>query len=239
MFEFLRRRKPAGVADGPFRVLGDHTKTEAGYETGLCKEAVARAAIEGRAGNFLDVGGGDGNLAYLLGIRENLDYDAAMHAANRARFDERFVYHCLDLEAKTPGTIVADLCARDFRAQMAQWQGFFDVVYSNNVFEHLRRPWLAAEHILWLMKPGAVCVVIAPFALRYHAVPEDYFRYTHRGLVALFEDAGAVRVVVSGYDIKGRRNNWQGMGRHNDIVPIDACGAWRENWFVVTVVEKV
>jgi hypothetical protein len=45
-------------------------------------------------------------------------------------------------------------------------------------------------------------------------------------------------VLVSGYDLRGRRNNWQGDGTAADLVPVDRFGAWRENWFVVTIVRK-
>jgi len=47
-----------------------------------------------------------------------------------------------------------------------------------------------------------------------------------------------VKVIESGYDIKGRRNNWQGSGLNNDIVPRDNFGAWRETWFTVCVLQK-
>ena len=112
-------------------------------------------------------------------------------------------------------------------------------MYSNNVFEHLRRPWTAARNAVWLLAPGGICITIAPFAIRYHESPVDYFRYTHSGLAALFEDAGPVRTLLSGYDISGRRNDWQGQGATHDVCPEDRFGAWRENWFVVTVVEKL
>jgi hypothetical protein len=106
------------------------------------------------------------------------------------------------------------------------------------VFEHLRRPWAAARNILDLLRPGGSCITIAPFSLRYHESPEDHFRYTHTGLVALFEEHAPVRTVLAGYDIAGRRNNWQGLGTANDTVPADEFGAWRENWFTIAIVEK-
>lgn len=88
------------------------------------------------------------------------------------------------------------------------------------------------------VKRGGIIVTITQFAIRYHECPADYFRYSHIGLNSLFEEYGEVKILESGYDISGRRNNWQGLGSENDIVPIDKFGAWRENWFTVSIVEK-
>jgi SAM-dependent methyltransferase len=210
-----------------YRKLGNHSLSTPTYEVGLGKEEVSRKALEGRSGKFLEVGAGDRELRYLLGIRENLDIDDAFYQRSRKWFDERFSYTGIDVEH--------DICDPAFSAFA---EASFDVVYSNNVFEHLRKPWIAAANVLRLLKPGGLCITIAPFSQRYHAVPGDYFRYTHTGLAALFEDAGPVKVLVSGYDIKGRRIDWQGSGKHDDIVPIDELGAWRETWFAVCIVEK-
>ena len=98
---------------------------------------------------------------------------------------------------------------------------------------------VARRYVLDMLRPGGICITIAPFALRYHESPADHFRYTHTGLASLFEDAGAVTTLVAGYDLQGRRNNWQGLGSANDICPVDSFGAWRENWFTVCVVEKL
>jgi len=116
---------------------------------------------------------------------------------------------------------------------------YFDLVYSNNVFEHLSNPFIAVQNIEKLLKPGGIVITIAPFSIRYHECPSDYFRFTHKGLEQLFNDAGNFETLVSGYDIIGRRNNWQGDGLANDIVPLDKFGAWRENWFVLNISKKL
>ena len=74
---------------------------------------------------------------------------------------------------------------------------------------------------------------------RYHKDSDDYFRFTHRGMEKIFELAGELKVLESGYDIEERRNNWQGSGSNNDVVPLDNFGAWRETWFTVSVLQKV
>jgi SAM-dependent methyltransferase len=225
------------------RRLGNFDETEVAYDTSLVKEQVARDylfSLPGEGLTFLDVGARDGRLDYLLGIHRNLEIDEELYRRNKTRFDAKFRYFGVDLEpaGADEHVLSGDICADDFLDTHGGRRGFFDVVYSNNVFEHLRRPWAAAGTILGLLKPGGACITIAPFSLRYHESPEDHFRYTHTGLVALFEEHAPVHTVVTGYDITGRRNNWQGLGTAQDIVPVDEFGAWRENWFVIAIVEK-
>jgi SAM-dependent methyltransferase len=238
----LRHRRRRIIVDEGRR-LGNFERTDIAYDTSLVKEQVARDylfSLPGIGLTFLDVGARDGRLDYLLGIHRNLELDPELYRENRARFDAKFRYFGVDLApaGEDEHVLSGDICAPDFLERHVDRRASFDVVYSNNVFEHLRRPWAAAGAILELLKPGGSCITIAPFSLRYHESPEDHFRYTHTGLVALFEEHQPVRTVVTGYDITGRRNNWQGMGAAHDIVPVDEFGAWRENWFVVAIIEK-
>jgi SAM-dependent methyltransferase len=238
-----RRRADERVIVDRERRLGDFSPHPLAYDVSLIKERVARDHVLGRPGEdmtFLDVGARDGRLDYLLGIEANLHADEALYAASKGAFDAKYRYYALDLEpaAGRPEILTADVCDDGLPDALPDFRDFFDVVYSNNVFEHLRRPWVAARNLLTMLKPGGLCVTIAPFAIRYHASPGDYFRYTHTGLTALFAEQGPVRELVSGYDITGRRNNWQGMGAHDDICPVDEFGAWRENWFVINILEK-
>ena len=225
------------------RRLGDFSGDEATYDVSLCKEEVARQhifALEGERLRFLDVGARDGRLDYLLGVRENLQSDPSLYAANRARFDAKYEYWGLDLQSQATddSVLVGDICSPTLLDDQPRFEGFFDAIYSNNVFEHLRWPWVAAENLVRMLRPGGICITIAPFSIRYHESPVDHFRFTHVGLASLFEDGGDVEVLRSGYDIRGRRNNWQGLGIANDRCPVDRFGAWRESWFAVCVVRK-
>jgi SAM-dependent methyltransferase len=242
----LRSLLPTRIIVDRERRFGSTAGKTVAYEYGLAKEEVARRLIlERRSGDatrmrFLDIGAGEGGLEYLLSIDRNLTFlPAATAAANRQAFDELYEYNGLELETQHAGFIGADICSSTFHVDHAELGATFDVVYSNNVFEHLRRPWLAARNAIWLLQPGGICITIAPFSIRYHESPADYFRFTHTGLSSLFEDAGDVRTLVSGYDITGRRNDWQGMGAAADVCPEDRFGAWRENWFVINVCERV
>jgi SAM-dependent methyltransferase len=222
--------------------LGDFSARDVAYDVEIDKEALARSYIfelDGEGLPFLDVGARDGRLDYLLGITRNLNFDQALYDRNLAAFQRKFRYYGVDLEPEAPENVISgDICSDTFIDEHPAFSGFFAVVYSNNVFEHLRRPWVAARNLTRLLTPGGICITIAPFSLRYHESPADYFRYSHTGLASLFEDAGDVEVLVTGYDTNGRRNNWQGCGQARDIVPVDSFGAWRENWFAVTIVGK-
>lgn len=48
-----------------------------------------------------------------------------------------------------------------------------------------------------------------------------------------------IEIIAQGYDIDGRRNDWNGTGNSNDYVPRDNFGAWRETWFTVFIFKKI
>ncbi|HEU0162941.1 MAG TPA: methyltransferase domain-containing protein [Rhizomicrobium sp.] len=210
----------------------------------LDKEDVSRRYVLGEQApsgsglRFLDVGGRDGRLSYLLGYDGPLRFNPSLYARNKALFDAKYDYYGVDLEPAGPRVLSGNLCTRTFLESHPQFPGSFDIVYSNNVFEHFARPWIAAENLLTLLKTGGLCITIVPFAQRYHESPGDYFRYTPQGVISLFESAGPVEVLVAGFDIKARRYDWQGDGAANDIVPVDQLGAWRETWLSCIVIRK-
>lgn len=225
--------------------VGNHAEKTGSIKLDLCKEEVSRKYIFRRPGvgmKFLDIGAGDGKLTYLLGITRNMKFDQSFYDSNLMMFKYKYKYYGVDLELQPGSTekslLLCDICRPDFLVAHKDQIGKFDVVYSNNVFEHLEDPFCAARNVWNLCRDGGLIVTIVPFAQRYHESPNDYFRYTNRGIEKLFEVAGGVKVIESGYDIKGRRNNWQGSGLNNDIVPRDNFGAWRETWFTVCVLEK-
>jgi len=210
-------------------------KGNVSYNYSLCKEELVRKYVFARQGKFLDVGARDGFLTYLLGITSNMHRDDTLYRENKKKFDSKYEYYGMDLTAQGERILTGDICSLNFIDQ--NLINFFDVIYSNNVFEHLKKPWLAAVNLIKMIKPGGIIITIVPFSQRYHESPVDYFRYTHTGINSLFGEN--VRVLESGYDIQGRRNDWQGSGNANDIVPEDKFGAWRETWFTVSIVEKV
>jgi SAM-dependent methyltransferase len=230
------------IVDG-HRRLNYPSKRNPTFDTSINKEAVSRDVIFSEdvpSGRFLEIGCGDGRLVYLLGTVGNLVQDEALYKKSKALFDEKFQYVGLDLASSDDGKIIGgDMCSPTFLDDHRNLVGSCAVVYSNNVFEHLRQPWQAARNVLGLLQEGGVCITVVPFSQRYHESPGDYFRYTHKGIESLFEDGGRIEVIRSGYDILGRRIDWQGSGLANDSVPEDEFGAWRETWFTFLAFRKI
>lgn len=169
---------------------------------------------EYKGGSFLDVGGNNGKAE---------------------AYAEGFKYFVLELsQPKHPheNTIIGDICnCQEIKDDS------YDVVYSNDVFEHLLEPWSAAEHIIRICKPGGLIITSTVFSWRFHPVPVDTFRYTHQGLEYLFTRTGKVQSLISKYDIRKRRKDSRSKGEF-DLPPIDELGGWRENWKVLYVCKK-
>jgi len=243
----LRARRPAVILDFSPRLpyAFRRTKRTPGYRIDLDKEQESWRLITSLPTpprlKFLDLGGRNGELRYLLEGNLALGRRLSDSAQRKAWFAKHVEYWNADLEGPAGGRFLTlDVCApfTMWPCNAKEHCGTFDVVYSNNVFEHLAEPWQAAENIVRLLKPGGLAITIAPFSLRYHEAPGDYFRYTHAGIEHLFSRTGQMATVSLGYDIRARRVNWQGEGDGNDICPEDRFGAWRENWFVFHAAEK-
>jgi len=67
-------------------------------------------------------------------------------------------------------------------------QSHFALAICCSVLEHVRRPWRFAENLTRVVRPGGMLYMSVPWVWRYHAYPDDYFRYSHRGVMALFEE---------------------------------------------------
>lgn len=65
----------------------------------------------------------------------------------------------------------------------------FDIVYSIAVLEHVPKPWLAAQEIARVLRPGGHVVLELPFLNVIHD-EHDYFRFTDKGIRSLFDEWG-------------------------------------------------
>jgi len=63
-----------------------------------------------------------------------------------------------------------------------------DMVIALSLLEHCEHPWLVANTLQDVLKPGGVLMVCAPFAWRVHNYPYDYWRFTPMGFRSLFKD---------------------------------------------------
>ena len=210
------------------------------------KDVISRKYIFGKKDNlkmkFLDVGGSDGTLKYLLGKKANGRFFRPLYLENRNLFDSLYEYYGTDLNPisidKDHKVLLGDICDQGYISKNQIWESFFDIVYSNNVFEHLRNPFMAMKNIDKMLKVNGLVITIAPFSARYHQSPHDYFRFTHEGLEEIIKQSGEYKTLVSGYDISMRRHNIQGK-KPSDVVPVDRFGGWRENWNVINISMKL
>ena len=151
-----------------------------------------------------------------------------------AEFPEpRFRYHDSTSSASDiPNTIIADITGCADRIPDAS----FDLVFSSDVFEHIDRPWLAAQEIARILKPGGIAVTHTLFSWRNHPCPIDYWRYSAECLEFLFAD---LVTLEKGYDLSQRRVDEPGFwAGGEDSVPVDQHGGWREHWSVYCVTAK-
>lgn len=64
--------------------------------------------------------------------------------------------------------------------------GHFELAICCSVLEHVRRPWVFAEHLSSVVQDGGIVYMAVPWVWRFHAFPDDYFRYSWRGIEELF-----------------------------------------------------
>lgn len=62
----------------------------------------------------------------------------------------------------------------------------YDAIVMLSVIEHVTNPFLAAQEVQRILKPGGMLLVAAPFLYPIHDRPNDYFRFTKYGLRNLF-----------------------------------------------------
>jgi SAM-dependent methyltransferase len=160
--------------------------------------------------NFLDLGGKDRALPYLLRYHKNFENNLN-YLSDKNKFFRIYNYFCTDinLNRKNDNNFFEDnICNENYLKKRPKFINHFDIIYSNNVFEHLKKPWIACSNINKMLKNKGECITVVPFSQRYHEFPVDCFRYTHQGIKYSFENEMQIKIIHQGYDIDGRRNNW-------------------------------
>ena len=64
----------------------------------------------------------------------------------------------------------------------------FALIVCCSVLEHVQKPWIFADHLVRLLRPGGVLFISVPWVWRWHPYPDDYFRFSWRGVMSLFPD---------------------------------------------------
>jgi len=65
---------------------------------------------------------------------------------------------------------------------------YFSLCVCCSVLEHVNRPWAMAENITNLVRERGYLFVSVPWIWGYHPFPDDYFRFSWRGILQLFPD---------------------------------------------------
>ena len=117
----------------------------------------------------------------------------------------------------------------------------YDAIFSVSVFEHIAKPWKAAEHMSRLLKPSGIVYHAAPFSYFYHGAPADFWRFTPDAFEVMFS---SLKTVKSEFFGDNRRRDNRGSD-YNPVdrdggpqFSVDAFGGWRENWYTIYVGQK-
>jgi len=90
--------------------------------------------------------------------------------------------------------VAPDFPEVDIQDLQAYSDAFCDVVVLDQILEHVPDPGRAVSEIHRILKSGGVCICITPFLVKLHGYPEDYHRFTNRGLAQLFRHFSDVTI---------------------------------------------
>jgi SAM-dependent methyltransferase len=79
-----------------------------------------------------------------------------------------------------------DICAPLTRIKAGLGAEPFDLVICCHVLEHTKDPQRAARNIEAVLREGGLAYLSTPWSQAFHAAPDDYWRFSMRGLALLF-----------------------------------------------------
>lgn len=74
----------------------------------------------------------------------------------------------------------------------------FDLIYSSAVFEHLAMPWIAANEIVKLLKPGGYLFIETHYCYGSHERPWHFFQFSEQALKVLFPASHGIECLEAG-----------------------------------------
>lgn len=92
----------------------------------------------------------------------------------------------VDKSFETKPKVLADIHELPFRDEC------IDCIICTGTFEHIKNPWKAADEFYRILKKGGFVYISTPFMQGYHPDPEDYWRFTDKGLEELFLRFGKI-----------------------------------------------
>ena len=117
------------------------------------------------------------------------------------RFEGRASLTGIDLQAGSNVDTVLDICSPPETVMAALGNAPFDLVICCHVLEHTRDPMQAARNIMGLTRPGGLTYIATPWSQAFHATPDDYWRFSVRGLMLMFEGLEMLSTFYSGGDV--------------------------------------
>jgi SAM-dependent methyltransferase len=117
------------------------------------------------------------------------------------RFGSRAKFVGIDLLEGGNVDRVLDICSGPRMVKAALGEEPFDMVICCHVLEHTRAPMRAARNIENLLKSGGLAYVATPWSQAFHAAPDDYWRFSARGLILMFGRLEILSSFYSGGDV--------------------------------------
>jgi len=117
------------------------------------------------------------------------------------RFGERSTFIGIDLLEGSNVDSVLDICSSTKALKAKLGEEAFDLVICCHVLEHTRDPMRAARNIESVLRPGGIAFIATPWSQAFHATPDDYWRFSVRGLMLLFEGLEILSSFYSGGDV--------------------------------------
>lgn len=107
----------------------------------------------------------------------------------------------LDLLEGSNVDCVADICSDPRTLSSRLGEEPFDLVICCHVLEHARHPARAARNIVRALKPRGIAYIAASWSQAFHPAPDDYWRFSVRGLALLFGRLEIASAFYSGGDV--------------------------------------
>lgn len=118
------------------------------------------------------------------------------------RFGARATFVGIDIQAGSNVDEVLDICARPSLLKARLGDDPFDLAICCHVLEHVREPRRAARNIQGLLRArGGLAYVATPWSQAFHAAPDDYWRFSLRGLTLIFDRLDVLSTFYSGGDV--------------------------------------
>jgi SAM-dependent methyltransferase len=117
------------------------------------------------------------------------------------RFGNRAHFIGVDLAEGSNVDRQVDICGPPKAIRQALGEGSFDLVVCCHVLEHTVSPGKAARNIGNVLRPGGLAYIATPWSQAFHAAPDDYWRFSLRGLKLLFDGFEILSSFYSGGDV--------------------------------------